>query len=390
MADLRRTRTQPLDGIVREIYGSLSEHMSFGCSLEVVGSAFQSHITALHRVDLTAGRAWLEVASGMDALEFSSFAETYATRWAGQNLWVERGMPALLGRGYGTGDEVVSEGELVSSEYYRHFLKPVDVHFGLGINVLNEGGSLLSIITLNRSKRAGPFARHELLLAEQLRPHLVNAYSIYRRLAAMQVAAASLRETFDHAPIGMLVLDGTGRLVEQNAEASRLMATKAGISCAPDHTLRLACPSARVKLRAALARLCATCPAPMPECIVIGKAGEQSVGTLVLHLCAFPASESHVMVRNGRILGFLCELNRHSEAQFAARMLQVALDLTPMEAAVVLSLRDHHDPMHVALELDLAISTVRSHLKHAFRKTGATRQSDLLRLVDRLLLTAPC
>ena len=109
-----------------------------------------------------------------------------------------------------------------------------------------------------------------------------------------------------------------------------------------------------------------------------------------MHLCAFPASAAPALVRNGRILAVLCELGRHSESQFGARMSHAALDLTPMEAAVVLRLRDHHDPMQVALELSLAISTVRSHLKHAFRKTGTTRQSELLRLVDRLLSAAPC
>lgn len=61
-----------------------------------------------------------------------------------------------------------------------------------------------------------------------------------------------------------------------------------------------------------------------------------------------------------------------------------------MESAIVMSLRDHHDPFQVALELDLAISTVRSHLKHAFRKTGTSRQSELLQLVDRVLAGAPC
>ena len=89
-------------------------------------------------------------------------------------------------------------------------------------------------------------------------------------------------------------------------------------------------------------------------------------------------------------MAFLCELNRHSEEQFATRVLRRALALTAMEAAVVLSLRDHHDPGEVALDLGLAISTVRSHLKHVFRKTGTSRQSELLRLVDRMLSAVPC
>ena len=390
MAGLSRRRVQPVDAIVSEIYGALSEHLGFEHCLDAVACALRSHVSAVHAVDLEAGRAWLEVTVGIDPLEYCGMTSAYATRWAGQNLWIERGMPALLGRGYGTGEEVVSEGELVRSEYYQQLLKPLDVRFGLGINVLDEGRSRLSIITLNRSKGAGPFGSDEMRLVEQLRPHLVNAYSIYRRLVTLQDAATSLRETFDHAPIGMLVLDAGGHVVEQNAEAERLMHANAGISRARDNTLRLACPSARVKLRDAMARLCGTCPAPMPECIIIRKAGEPGAGPLVLHLCAFPASASHAMARRGRILGFLRELNGHSETRFAARMLQVALDLTPMEATVVLSLRDQHDPIHVALDLNLAISTVRSHLKHAFRKTGATRQGELLQLVERLLYAVPC
>ena len=110
---------------------------------------------------------------------------------------------------------------------------------------------------------------------------------------------------------------------------------------------------------------------------------------MVLHLSAFPASAGPVLARKGRIIAFLCELNHHAEARFATRLLRVALDLTPMEAAVALSLRDNHDPMQVALELGLAISTVRSHLKHLFHKTQTTKQSELLRLVDRLLSAVP-
>jgi DNA-binding CsgD family transcriptional regulator len=178
-------------------------------------------------------------------------------------------------------------------------------------------------------------------------------------------------------------------VVEQNAEASRLLETKAGIACAVDHTLRLACPSARAKLRNALSRLGGACTAPMPECLVIGKSGESGVGSLVLHLCAIPPSVSQAMVRNGRIMGFLCELDRHSESEFGHHVLQSALNLTPMEATVVMSLREHNDPMRVVLHLGLAISTVRTHLKHVFCKTGTTRQSELLRLADRLLSTAP-
>jgi DNA-binding CsgD family transcriptional regulator len=108
---------------------------------------------------------------------------------------------------------------------------------------------------------------------------------------------------------------------------------------------------------------------------------------LVLHLCAFP--QAGTRVRRGCLLGFLSALGCHAPARLAAGALASAFGLTPAEASVVLSLREHHDPTQVARELGLAVSTVRSHLKHAFRRTGTDRQAELLRLVDRLLDALP-
>ena len=186
-------------------------------------------------------------------------------------------------------------------------------------------------------------------MVEALRPHLVNAYAICRRIARLQDEATSLRASFDRMPLGMLVLDPDGPIVEHNEEAARLLLAGSGIACAAGRRLHLANAASQSKYRAAMARLADGRLAPLPEAIVVAQGRESGAGSLVLHLCAFPASAAPVLVRNGRILAFLCELNRHSESQFAARMLHAALDLTAMEAAVVLCLRDHHDPMQVAL-----------------------------------------
>ena len=381
--------TRSVDAIVQDIYGSLLEDVSFKPGLRTVGAAFRSHITALHSEELLVRRSGLDVLGEIQGPEFVQLAGEYSTRWLGKNLWIEHGIPALMARGYGTGEQAVGDAELLESEYYRHFLRPMDIRHGMGISLQCDGVSSLAILTLNRATCAGPFSPDELLLVAALRPHLVNVYAIYRRIARLQVEATSLRASFDRMPLGILVLDPDGRIVEQNAEAARLLLAGSGISCAAGGRLHLANAASQSKFLAAMARLVGGQHAPLPEAVVVARSRESGTGSLVLHLCAFPALAAPVLVRNGRILAFLCELNRHSETQLAARMLQIALDLTPMEAAVVLSLRDQHDPMRVALELDLAISTVRSHLKHAFRKTGTTRQSELLRLTDRLISAAP-
>jgi DNA-binding CsgD family transcriptional regulator len=117
--------------------------------------------------------------------------------------------------------------------------------------------------------------------------------------------------------------------------------------------------------------------------ILVSAAGAATEDALVLHLCALPATAG--LAVRGRILAFLSPVSRPLQARIASRILQLAFDLTPAEATVTLALREHHDPLHVALELGLAISTVRSHLKHVFAKTGTGSQRALLRLVDCLL-----
>ena len=378
------------DAIVREIYSSLLEHMSFERCLEALARPFRSQICALHAEDMRTHTASLEIFGPIKAMELATLAQAYATRWAGENLWMERSVDGFVTKGYQFGEAVVSDAELLNSAYYQFFLKPLDIRHGVGINLRSRGRSIFSILSLNRSAAAGPFAGSELTMIQALRPHLVNAYAIYRRIGYLQDQVTSLHASFDRMPLGMLVLDPEGRVLDHNEAASRLLAHTPGLCIGGHGRLRLVDVAAQARFRAALARMALTTENPVAEAILINGPDGDRTGALVMHLCALPPSAGNLLRRRGKILGFLCELNRHAESQFATRVLRIALNLTPMEAAVVLSLRDRHDPMHVALELGLAISTVRSHLQHVFRKSETTRQSELLRLVDRLLATVPC
>lgn len=74
----------------------------------------------------------------LDGEEFTQMATEYSTRWLGQNLWLERGIPTLLTRGWAIGEEVATDAELMQSEYFQHFLPPADIRHGMGINVQSD------------------------------------------------------------------------------------------------------------------------------------------------------------------------------------------------------------------------------------------------------------
>lgn len=389
MPQVRSAGTPSVDAIVRDLFGSLSEDVSFRPCLRAVAPAFRSHITALHHEELLVRASGLEMMGEVDGEEFQRLAGDYSERWLGKNLWIERGIDMLMTRGYGVGDENVGAGELLQSEYFRHFLRPIDIRHGLGINVQSDGVASLAILSVNRSEGAGEFTTDELRLVAALRPHLVNAYAICRRLVQLRREADGLRAGFDCNPLGMLVLDAEGRVLERNAEAARLLRSAAGICCGAGGVLHFRDPAVQARFRAEVAGLMDERLPPHPATLVVSAGGAASSPGLALHLCAFPAHSVPVLRRGGRLLAFLCELSPQAEHTLAATVLRAAFGFTPMEAEVVLRLHEHHDPAHAAQCLGLAVSTVRSHLKHVFRKTGATGQVELLRRVDRVLGSLP-
>ncbi len=54
-------------------------------------------------------------------------------------------------------------------------------------------------------------------------------------------------------------------------------------------------------------------------------------------------------------------------------------DLTPTEALLCGALARGLSLNETAAQLEITISTVRTHLQHVFHKTGTNRQSELLR-----------
>ena len=66
-------------------------------------------------------------------------------------------------------------------------------------------------------------------------------------------------------------------------------------------------------------------------------------------------------------------------------MLRSMFDLSPAEARVSSLIAKGDGPAIISESLGITINTVRSHLAHVFSKTGATDQSSLGALVNRLL-----
>jgi DNA-binding CsgD family transcriptional regulator len=75
------------------------------------------------------------------------------------------------------------------------------------------------------------------------------------------------------------------------------------------------------------------------------------------------------------------ELRGEAEALSAFARLAVQYRFTPMEVEVLKSLALGNSPATIARHFQVRISTVRSHLRSLYQKTGLHRQADVVRLV---------
>jgi DNA-binding CsgD family transcriptional regulator len=383
----RRLETPELGPVLQKLYGGLGEHLSFRRSLEVVGDALRCHISAIHFEDYEARQSRVEVVGKVGGVELASLESDYASQWQGQNLWLKRGIEQILRNGYGDGDAVVSESELRAMPYYQHFLRPVDVRHGLGICLWHQGPERLAVATFNRAPTEGPFSKATMGFVAELHPHLVNAFAIHKHASRLEESNQSLRAAMDRVPIGMMMLDADGCVLFTNDEAEQLMAAHEGIARGCNGRLLFDSAVSRHQFQERLGRLTSmTFEAPSTS-LLVRRSVAGAPPVQILHLCALPPRMGGVP--GARLVAFLCPVARSDFGPLEIRMIQMVLDLTPAEAHVVVELRRTCNLEAVATALDVAPSTVRTHLKHVFEKTGIHKQAELLASVARIVALAP-
>jgi DNA-binding CsgD family transcriptional regulator len=367
--------------LVSDLYGSLLECKTFEQPLRVLARAFRSHLSGLHSEDFRAGEGSVTILGSLSRAEYEAYALAYSNRWSKQNLWMERSLDGLLGQGYQHGEAVVGNDELVASPYYQHFLRHLDVHYSLGISIGSRAASQMAVASFNRARADGGFDERDLALVRWIRPHLVNAYALYSRIATADERAGTLQKAVDLAPLGMLWLDAGGVLRRCNPAAESMLASLGLIGRGRDGRLALAAPVGP-KVAAAVRR-CIGGPWPVPVTLRLDR-GQPDGNALVLHLYGCP--ESPASGAPPAVVGFLNRLSDGQRSDIDQQVVQAVLGLTPAEARVALALHACNDVEVAAPHLGLAPATVRAHVKRVYQKLGISRQGELTVLVERCLV----
>ena len=279
----------------------------------------------------------------------------------------------------------VSEGlpgfELVGSEFYERWMKPQGLAplWPLVLTIMGKSEAVVAAVTVFRRQGEGIFSEAEIRDADVLVPHFQRAFHMRMLLDAAYDARVPVADALDRLPLGMLVLDGNRQVLIENASAARILALEDGIevrSTGPSAADERETSKLLELIEAALTSGEGQSLESTSFMQISRPSGRQPFSVMISPLRSAPAgalSSEAVAV---------CFISDPEQGQVPTlEALQQIYELTPAEAEMLQLLAKGLSLDEIAADRGISLNTVRSHLKHIFRKTGTSRQGELLGLV---------
>lgn len=366
-----------LEEVVALIYRATTEHEHWISVLERVGRRIDASLAAVH-VHARPGDTEPATTVGAWGRRAPPGLRDYESYYATRNVWVQHGAHLLKPGAILTGEQMCSDEILLRSEFYLDFLRPLDVRYSIRA-VLTSDPEPLSYFSAGRPHGARPFGDVERRTLRAVTPHLMQAIRIQERLEAGQAGRHAVTGALERLPLAVIFLDRRCRVVEMNQTARKIV--EAGDGLRIERGVLVAyCTRAEVQLQQMIFGAAAVdsgrllqhggaLSLPRPE-------GRRPLSAMVAPTGVtgiFPAS------RSARVVVLIEEPDRPTTAPFAAFTEQYGL--SPAEAGLASRLVSGMSLRQAAEALGIRDNTARSHLKRVFAKTGAKRQSDLVRRV---------
>lgn len=271
--------------------------------------------------------------------------------------------------------EIMPRAAFERTAAYQEFFRPNDLGEGVRLTLWHSETDT-ETVSLLRSRRLGPMDNRELAFARSLMPHLQRTALVARRLRGADLAARSAHAALGSLAQPVLLLDETGRLAHANPAAEALLREADGLA-ARDRRLRAASPAAERQLQALVAAAtvrpgtAGTLRLPRPS------------GALPLALVAMPLRTEEIVSGTG-LSAVLCVSDPVARGCASAPLLTELFGLTSAEAALAAELLAGRDLRDIAHGTGRTVNTLRTHLAHLMAKTETRRQSDLVRVLERL------
>lgn len=270
------------------------------------------------------------------------------------------------------------------STLFNHWMKPNDIYYVGGAQFIN-GPTHKATLAIMRNQEAGAWAEGELRVVNELLPHLKRALSIHSEFTLLKTKQDALLKGLDRLVIGLILYDRHARVVYINPTAESIIEEHPALQVQGDHLL-LANAEEDRSLRQTILDTARIDPDDSwKQSVALGITHPDVNSPLPLQVTPMHAHliTSDLDYEGAKVAVFLTDPNL--QQPISVDSLVSVYGLTPSEAQVAITLANGHNIDEIAKTSNHSAHTIRSQLKSVFRKTGVSRQSELI----KLLLTGP-
>jgi DNA-binding CsgD family transcriptional regulator len=297
----------------------------------------------------------------------------FANNWH-QSDTRARGVPRMMAGEIITDQDLLTPEQMRSDPMYNDVLFPFGYQWFAGVGFWAESASWA--LTIQRTRREGPFEAFDKRLLARLAPRLTETATL--ATAVGRVALTSMTNVLNQVRQPALVISRNGMVLSTNAAA------EAGF----DDEIRIRDRRLVVRDKRALAKLdqlvdlirstpdsAALPAAPIP----VRRTAKPPV---VIRVLPVDGAARNIFL-GARAMLILSNLTPRPAPE--PTLIAQAFDLTSAESRVVSLLAGGASIEDAAQQLRIARETARNHLKSAFSKTGTHRQAELVGLVSQLV-----
>lgn len=271
--------------------------------------------------------------------------------------------------------------EMERSEFYADYMRPQDsYHVCGGLAMRNEAFTIK--FGVQRDYKSGEFSSDDADYIRRFVPHIQRATHLGHLLDMAERQTTTAEQALESLAVGIALLDEHERVVHANTRADEVLTRNLGLArrngrfCAvgPGDNARLREIMQLIQLRARL-----ECP-PVPEAMLLTPSpGDPQ---LLIVVCPVPASKPHFRGPWPQVSSAVFISNLQDAGLLNHDVLMTLYGLTGAEARLACALSRGRELGELSVEWSVSRETLRTHLKRVLGKTGTSRQSELVRLLN--------
>ena len=279
--------------------------------------------------------------------------------------------------------DLIPDKEVEKGEFFNDHVSPQGLTVRNAIRItLQKTGQVHSTIALHYAKdkrHLDPASR--LRFCELILPHLQTALQLHTKISHIDARLDRLSRVVDTVLQGVVLLDISGQVLEIN-DAARVMLERADGLHLRNHELHTMLPGEDTALYRLINGICKTIQG---EAITHGRSFPvlRPSGKRPFELLIAPAYEQTNInsKRDNAIVIFIHDPDATSESR--EKLIRHRYNLTVSETKVTIMLVQGYTGKEIADAMKISRETLKSHLKHIFKKTNTHRQSELISVVMR-------